>query len=78
MLILLRLGLLSLELYLKRYLLHLQLVNPFLLLLLFFLVIPDLGVSAPPLGARLEPTDKHFGKRKQTYIWTPLPLEVLT
>ena len=78
MLVLLRLGLLSLELYLKRYLLPFQLVNPFLLLLLFFLVIPDLGVSAPPLGARLEPKDKHISKRKQTYIWTPLPFEELT
>ena len=78
LLVLLCLLLLSLEFYLKRYLLSFQLGNSFFLLLLFFLVIPDLGVRAPAFGAHLEPKDKYLSNREQPYIWTPLPFEVLT
>ena len=78
LLVLLGLLLLSLKLALKHYLLPHQLIHSFLLLLLFFLVITQLGVRASTLGAHLEPKDKHLNKRSQTYIWTPLPFYVLT
>ena len=55
--VLFRLLLLRLEFALKHYLLPFQIGNSLLLLLLFCLVILDLGIRAPSLGASLEPNE---------------------